>query len=73
MKAIFIPNDIYTTGKLEKLNDELKNCSTILYNQKIEKFGESLGILLIVGNHTRKDKLKKLKKISNEGTNNNTI
>jgi hypothetical protein len=64
MKAIII-HDNFSTFNLEQLNNELKNCHDILYHLKINQGSALESTLLIVGNFTRKDKLKRLKKISN--------
>ena len=79
MKAIYIPNLFDPTKDLEKLNNDLKDCHSILLDKSINN-GFSLpggmigpmGHLLILDNHTRKDKLEKINNI-NETTNNNLL
>ena len=73
MKAIFVPNNIFNDTELKKLNDQLKDCHKIQHTEAVVYNDMPLGTLLIVSNYTRKDKLKRLKKIANEGTNNNSI
>ena len=74
MKAIYIPYNFNPNTDLEKLNKELKDSHSVEYETEIrfDYLPNPIGILLIVGNQTRKDKLKKLKKIS-ERTDNNSI
>ena len=74
MKAIYIPYEFDPIKDLEKLNQELKETHSVEYYREMKNdySNKVLGVLLIVGNQTRKDKLKKLKKIS-ERTDNNSI
>ena len=68
MKAIIIPSYI-DDFQLIKLNDQLKNCHSILYKQEISKMYGSKDTnetLIIVDTISRKDKLKIIDKISNE-------
>lgn len=73
MKAIFIPTNMFSEESLKKLNEDLKDVYSIKFDVDVNPdFGG--GKLLIVKNHTRKDKLKKLNKISNEeGTTDNNV
>ena len=64
MKAILIPH--LSPDML--LNRQLKDVHTIEKEISVE-----YGTILIVSDYTRKDKLDKLKKVSDEGTNNNSI
>ena len=75
MKAIYINSVFDPVNDLEKLNQELKECHTVVFTQKVnDNFSiDCHGTILIVDNYTRKDKLKKLKKISNERTPDNSI
>ena len=77
MKAIYIPYFGFDPAKdLDKLNQELKDTHSVEYHTEIraDYLKHPIGILLIVGNYTRKDKLKKLKEISErERTDNNSI
>ena len=74
MKAIFIPNKFNVNTDLEILNKELKDCNNIELDIELSSQGYEYGRLLIVSNITRKDKLKKLSKISNEkGTTDNSL
>jgi len=75
MKAIYLPYYGFDPSKdLEKLNQELKDAHSVEYHTEIrtDYLKHPICILLIVGNYTRKDKLKKLKEIS-ERTDNNSI
>lgn len=66
MKAILIP---HLSPNMIELNKLLKDVHTIEKEISVE-----YGTLLIVSEYTRKDKLEKLKKVSDdEGTNNNSI
>jgi hypothetical protein len=76
MKAIYIPGLFDPIDDLERLNLQLKECHKVVFKQKVNDNlpGGYYGTILIVDNYTRKDKLKKLKKISNEkGTTDNSI
>ena len=75
MKAIYIPYNFDTNNDLEKLNKEIKDCHSVEFQTeiKVDYLQNPVGILMIVGNHTRKDKLKKLNKISNEKIANNSL
>lgn len=79
MKAIYISNIFDPTKDLEKLNQELKDCHRIIWYKKVNEStnlpGGILyyGTLLIVDNYTRKDKLKKIKKINEKGTDNSSL
>jgi len=66
MKAIYIQMD--QPINIEELNRQLKDVHTIE-----KELNTGYGTLLIVSDYTRKDKLDQLKKISDEGTNNNSI
>jgi len=70
MKAIYIPYNFDPTKDLEKLNAELKDSHSVEHQSeiKVDYLRQPIGILLIVGNHTRKDKLKKLNKISEQSS-----
>lgn len=74
MKAIYIPQYFNPDTDLEKLNKELKDSYSIEYKKdiKLNYLPNPIGTLLIVSNYSRKDKLKKLNKIS-ERTDNNSI
>jgi len=68
MKAIYIPNAFHPVDDLRKLNDELKNTYSVEFETEVNKtfmgsdsFG---GTLLIVSEHSRKDKLEELNRIS---------
>lgn len=73
MKAIFISTNMFNEESLKKLNEDLKDVYSIKFDVDVNQdFGG--GKILIVKNHTRKDKLKKLNKISNEeGTTDNSV
>ena len=76
MKAIFIPYTFDPDRDLEKLNQSLKDVYSIKFHTDVNRETNKEGTILIVRNHTRKDKLLELKRISNEnkkGTNNNII
>ena len=75
MKAIYIPYNFDPNTDLDKLNKEIKECHSVEFKTeiKVDYLKNPIGILIIVGNHTRKDKLKKLNKISNEKSNNNSL
>ena len=72
MKAIYINTGKFNTKTdLEKLNKDLKDVYFI--ESEIELPYEN-GRILIVSEHTRADKLKKISKISDEkGTTDNSI
>ena len=58
-----------STQELDKLNDQLKNCHSLIYKQEINKMYGSVDThetLIIVDTISRKDKLKIIDKISNE-------
>lgn len=74
MKAIYIPSNMFDPdASLKKLNEDLKDVYSIKFDIDVnQEYGG--GKILIVKNHTRKDKLKKLNKISNEkGTTDNSV
>ena len=79
MRAIYIPSIFDPSTDLEKLNQDLKDCHNIVWEMNVNEGSITGGFmcygkLMIVDNYTRKDKLKKLKKISNEkGTSDNSI
>lgn len=68
MKAIYIPNTFHPVDDLKKLNDELKNTYNVEFQTEINKTfmgSDSFGAtLLIVSEHSRKDKLDELNRIS---------
>jgi len=65
MKAIFIPENFNPTVDLEKLNRDLKDTYSITQTISVNSGNSGYGTLLIVDNHTRKDKLEKINNISN--------
>jgi hypothetical protein len=69
MKAIYISQNFNPKNELDQLNKELKN----VYSVESEINFEYGARLLIVSEHTRADKLKKLNEIANERTDNNSI
>jgi hypothetical protein len=71
MKAIYIHTGKFNSKTdLEKLNKDLKDVYSI--ESEIELPYEN-GRILIVSEHTRADKLKKLNEIANERANNNGL
>lgn len=73
MKAIYIDTHKFNAKTdLEKLNNDLKDVYSIELEIDLQY---EHGKILIVSDHTRKDKLKKLNKIAKneKGTDNNSI
>ena len=70
MKAIYIPYSFDPITDLEKLNHELKNTYSVEYQTEIrvDYLPGPVGILLIVGEYNRKDKLEKLNEISEQSS-----
>ena len=60
MKAVFINGDYTKQSDLIGLNNELKDCKSIL-----KELNLSYGTILIVDTVTRKDKLEKINESSN--------
>lgn len=72
MKAIYIPSIFDPSTDLDKLNQQLKDCHSIVWNTNVNDMSlpgsglNSYGTLLIVDNYTRKDKLDIISQINKD-------
>lgn len=67
MKAIYIPNKFNEIDDLKKLNEELKNTYDVEFETTVNNNGYDntySGRILILSEHSRKDKLDELNRIS---------
>ena len=67
MKAIYIPNKFNEIDDLKKLNEELKNTYNVEFETTVNNNvydNTYSGRILILSEHSRKDKLDELNRIS---------